>query len=94
MNAEHLSDLELTDLYGLDVVMHSARFRKVANAYARAVTFAYDHDLEAAARDTDAQVAETVAAWERANGIPVRDWVRIGLDEGRGDDYDDMTIGD
>jgi hypothetical protein len=31
----------------------------------------------------DEQVAARVAAWERDNGLPVRDWRAIGRAEGR-----------
>lgn len=65
------------------VVAHSRRFRRVANAYARQVTRAYDGDLSRAAGDSDEQVAATVAAWEAANRLLVRDWPAIGRTEGR-----------
>jgi hypothetical protein len=35
--------------------------------------------------DTDAQVAATVTAWERAHGVPGRDWRAIGREERTGD---------
>jgi hypothetical protein len=37
--------------------------------------------IRQAARDSDAQVAKRVAAWERRHGIPLRDWVAIGRSE-------------
>jgi hypothetical protein len=36
--------------------------------------------------DTDGQVAATVAAWERAHRVPVRDWPAIGREERTGDE--------
>lgn len=87
-DAEHLDPYTNFDAVA---VMHSFRFRAIANGYARVVALAYDHDIARAALDSDEQVAATVAAWERANGIPVRDWYAIGIEEGKGDhdDYDD-----
>jgi hypothetical protein len=57
------------------------RFRKVSTRYARCVAEAYEGDLERAMADTDEQVAATVAAWEQAHGLPVRDWPAIGREE-------------
>jgi len=59
----------------------SERFRKVSNRYPLRVAEAYDHHLEHAMADSDEQVAATVSAWERRNGMPVRDWHAIGADE-------------
>ena len=59
------------------------RFRQVANRYARRVHEAYGGDEARALADDDETVAATVAAWERANGLEVRDWVAIGKEEGR-----------
>ncbi len=67
-------------------VAHSMRFRAVSNRYPLRVTEAYEGDLATAAAATDAEVAQRVAAWERANGTVgtvVRDWVAQGRDEGR-----------
>ncbi len=47
------------------------------------VAEAYDLDIARAAGDTDDQVAATVAEWERAQGLPVRDWRAQGTEEGR-----------
>ena len=67
--------------------LHSLRFRRVSNRYPRRVAEAYDRDLARAAGDSDEQVAATVAEWERAQGLPVRDWIASGRDdEGRADD--------
>lgn len=66
-----------------DRVRHSLRFRKVANRYPRRVSEAYEGDLRQAMADSDQQVAATVAAWERADGLVPRDWHAIGLAEGR-----------
>jgi hypothetical protein len=76
---------ELEAVHGTTAVAHSARFRKVSNRYPHMVAMAYGRDLERAARDTDEQVAATVAAWEREQGFEPRDWVAIGADE-RDDD--------
>jgi hypothetical protein len=62
-------------------VAHNKRFRKVAARYPRRVAEAYGGDIEGAAADSDEAVAATVAAWERAHGLPVRDWPAIGADE-------------
>jgi hypothetical protein len=66
------------------VVQHSLRFRKVSNRYTLRVTEAYEGDIAAAAADDGATVAARVAAWERAQGLPVTDWVALGEAEGRG----------
>jgi hypothetical protein len=60
---------------------HSERFRRVSTRYPRRVAEAYGRDLERAAADTDEQVAATVAAWERAQGLVPRDWHAIGAEE-------------
>lgn len=60
---------------------HSIRFRTVSTRYPRRVAEAYDRDIDRAAADTDEQVAQTVAAWERANGVEPRDWHAIGAAE-------------
>jgi hypothetical protein len=64
-------------------VAHSDRFRKVSTLYPRVVAEAYrgHGGIRRAARDTDAQVAKMVAAWERYNGAPVRNWRAIGAAE-------------
>ena len=62
-------------------IRHSERFRKVSNRYPLRVTEAYGGDLERAAADSDEKVAETVAEWERAQGLDPRDWVAIGREE-------------
>jgi hypothetical protein len=72
--------------HGEAAVSHSERFRKVSNRYPHVVAEAYGGDLARAARDTDEQVAETVATWERAQGVEVRDWPAIGREEGRDED--------
>ena len=58
--------------------LHSMRFRRVSNRYPLQVTYAYGRDIARAAADSDEQVAATVAAWERREGLPVRDWPAIG----------------
>lgn len=66
-----------------EALAHSVRFRKVSNRYPLQVTYAYGGDLAAAMAATDAEVAERVAAWERAQCLPVRDWPAQGRAEGR-----------
>jgi hypothetical protein len=63
------------------VVAHNKRFRRVADRYPRRVVEAYGGDFERAAADSDESVAATVAAWEHAHGLPVRDWPAIGAEE-------------
>ena len=62
--------------------LHSNRFRQVANGYPRTVALAYG-DIARAAADTNEQVAATVAAWERRQGIPIGDWQAIGATESK-----------
>lgn len=62
-------------------VAHSLRFRKVANAYPRAVASAYGGDLALAASHSDERVAATVWAWEEAQGLTPRDWRAVGASE-------------
>lgn len=64
-------------------VAHSNRFRRVSNLYPRAVAEAYGRDLTRAMADSDDVVAANVAAWERANAIPERDWYAMGASEGK-----------
>jgi hypothetical protein len=59
----------------------STRFRRVSNRYPRRVSEAYALDHERAMGDSDEQVAATVAAWERTQRLPVRDWPAIGREE-------------
>jgi hypothetical protein len=63
------------------VVAHNERFRQVADRYPRRVAQACGGDFERAAADSDEAVAATVAAWERDNGLPMRDWPAIGAEE-------------
>jgi hypothetical protein len=72
-------------------VPHAERFRKVSTRYPRRVTEAYDGDLERAMRDSDGEVAATVAAWEREQGIEPRDWHAIGAIE-RTDDEEPPSV--
>lgn len=84
-----LSDLEASDPLG---VLHSTRFRRVANRYPRTVAAAYGGDIAAAALASDEEVAERVAGWEIASlGLVPRDWLAIGASEGRDDDLDANT---
>jgi hypothetical protein len=53
---------------------HSQRFRNVSTRYPQRVAEAYEHDYASANDDTDEEVAARVAAWERANGLPVTEW--------------------
>jgi hypothetical protein len=58
---------------------HRVRFREIGGErYPSRVADAYDGDLERAATDTNEQVRERVAAWERAHGLPVADWRSLG----------------
>ena len=57
---------------------HSERFRRVSTRYPRRVAEAYGLDLARAMAASDEEVAATVAAWERDNGLPVTDWPAIG----------------
>ncbi len=68
------------------IIAHSDRFRAVANRYPRRVAEAYDCDIARSARDTNEQVAATVARWEREHGLRPRNWPAIGRAEGRGTD--------
>ena len=74
----HMTDDELADMAGLAPVLHSRRFRKVANGYPRRVAAAYGGDITQAALESDEQVAGRVAEWERANGLEVQGWAVIG----------------
>jgi hypothetical protein len=53
---------------------HYERFSKVNLHYPGRVLHAYGGDLRRAMTDTDEQVDVTVAAWERQQGLFVRDW--------------------
>jgi hypothetical protein len=64
---------------------HSERFRKVSNRYPLRVAEAYKGDLSRALSDSDDQVAATVAAWERRQGLEVTDWEALGAQERKGD---------
>jgi hypothetical protein len=65
----------------------STRFRQVANGFPAAVRVAYGGDIQRAWYESDEVVLAKVAAFERASGLPARDWVAIGRDvEGRGED--------
>jgi hypothetical protein len=85
-----MTDDEVADAHGVVPVAHSQRFRKVANGYPRRVAEAYSGDITRAALDSDEQVAERVAAWERANGREVQDWPAIGRSERGPDDEEDQ----
>jgi len=63
-----------------DALRHSERFRQVANRYPSRVAEAYG-GIKRAMRDTDEQVAATVAEWERKQGLEPRDWPAIGAAE-------------
>jgi hypothetical protein len=76
----------MTDSFTSAGIRHSQRFRKVSNRYPHMVARAYGRDIEAAAGDSDEQVAARVAAWERAQGWEPRDWQAIGADERADDD--------
>ena len=63
-----------------DALRHSERFRQVANRYPHRVAQAYG-GTKRAMRETDEQVAATVAEWEREQGLEPRDWPAIGAAE-------------
>lgn len=73
--------LDLIDECGVVAVMHSERFRKVANRYPRRVAEAYGGDIARAALDSDDEVAATVAGWERQHGLRPWDWPATGAHE-------------
>jgi hypothetical protein len=50
------------------------RFKETADVYARRVMQAYNGDIRRAAMESDAQVAETVKAWETKQGITPSTW--------------------
>jgi hypothetical protein len=52
---------------------HYERFGKVSIHYPRYVLDAYDGDFRRAMADDDEQVAMTIAAWERQQGIFARE---------------------
>jgi len=60
---------------------HSERFRTVSNRYPLRVAEAYKGDLSRALMDSDEEVAATVAAWERRQGLDVTDWALVGEQE-------------
>jgi len=59
----------------------SERFRKVSNRYPLRVAEAYKGDLSRALSASNEEVAATVAAWERRQGLDVRDWTAMGKQE-------------
>lgn len=61
----------------------SERFRQVSNAYPRKVAEAYGLNHDRAMAESDEQAAEKVAEWEVGHGIEPRDWIAIGIGEGR-----------
>jgi hypothetical protein len=67
------------------VIRYTNRFRLVANRYPLTVTYAYDGDIEAAAKDDDVTVANRVREWEISEGIEPRDWIANGREERHGD---------
>ena len=60
---------------------HSIRWRAVSTRYPHRVAEAYGGDVARALAETDAQVAATVAQWERSQGLALRDWRAIGAEE-------------
>ena len=58
---------------------HAHRFHKVGNRYPRRGTAGYDGDRARVMTDTDDDVvAETVAAWKKAQGLNATYWQAIG----------------
>ena len=68
-------------------LLHTNRFRKVSTLYPHMVALAYGLDIAAAALDSDLEVADRVATYERTEGLIVEDWHAIGAKE-RDDDTD------
>jgi hypothetical protein len=64
-------------------IQHSLRWRAVSNRYPLRVAEAYGGDIARALAESDEEVAATVAAWERAQGLEPRDWRARGAEEGR-----------
>lgn len=60
---------------------YSNRFRRVSNRYSLRVAEAYGGDLRRAMADSDKQVAANVAAWEKAQDLPIFDWQAIRAEE-------------
>jgi hypothetical protein len=71
-------------------IAHSLRFRAVSTRYPSRVSEAYrgHGGIQRAAKESDEQVATRVAAWERAQGNPQRNWLAIGHEEREGEPYD------
>jgi hypothetical protein len=61
-----------------DQRQHYERFRKLSIHYLRYVLEAYGGDFHRAMADNDEQVATTIAAWERQQGIVAREWRPAG----------------
>ena len=76
-----MSDRSEEQAFQLLARRHSERFRKVSNRYPLRVSEAYKGDLSRALRDSDEEIAATVAAWERRKGLDVTDWNLVGEQE-------------
>ena len=73
-----MSDSFEEEAFQLLARRHSERFRKVSNRYPLRVAEAYKGDLSRALSDSNEEVAATVAAWERRQGLDVTDWALVG----------------
>jgi hypothetical protein len=62
---------------------HSDRFGRVSNRYPRRVAEAYAGDLGRSIKESDNRVKDTVAAWEKGQGLEVTDWIAVGEQERR-----------
>jgi hypothetical protein len=76
-----MSDLFEEEAFQLLSRRYSERFRKVSKRYPLRVAEAYKGDLSRALTDSDEEVAATVAAWERRQGLDVTDWALVGEQE-------------
>jgi hypothetical protein len=55
----------------------------VSNRYPRRVAEAYAGDLGRSIKESDNRVKDTVAAWEKGQGLEVTDWIAVGEQERR-----------
>jgi hypothetical protein len=72
-----LTDDEINGVMALYV-----RFATASPWYVRVVMLVYEYDTDAVAADSDEQVRQRVADWERAWGLEPHDWETISDDEG------------
>lgn len=71
---------------------HSSRFRKLGGmTFPRAVAETYESDLARAASDTDDEVLENVASYERERGLEAVDWKARGAEFRASKDGDEWS---